>query len=129
MKDKLKYPLLIVISILLTPLIYHIWIRVALYLVLTADRGIDFDSEVWKSNSYDKVYMVDDIIESEMFIGKPSSEALNQLGKPNYGDTINNLGYFAGKRTLGFRIHGISLELLIKNDTVVIIEQFAEDMD
>lgn len=128
-KKKLKVPVVLLMSILLTPIFYMIWIRLALLYTFNYEPKIDFKSSAWKAKSLDRVYMVDDIVTSKLLLNKPADYALSQLGKADFGDSINYLSYVVGRKVIGFESSVVSLEVTIENDTVVAVKHFSEKMD
>ena len=83
-------------------------------------RNKKFNSEEWKANENTRFYMLDDIVNNKILIGKSKKELLEKLGQP----FIKESDFYDGK-SMQFRTSKKDGEYLhwylfveLKNDTV-----------
>jgi len=79
-----------------------------------------FNETRWKQSTMRRYQMLDDILDSELFINDTKSEIINQLGQPNefYTEEADLFNYYIGNRAR-FSNHQIKqLTLIFKNNRV-----------
>lgn len=84
-----------------------------------------FDEERWKSLPDFRYEMVDDIIESDMFINKTKAEVISQLGQPNdsYSDEKLYFIYYLGREPSFFESRKMQLVFTFEKNRVTKVNQ------
>ena len=110
-------------TIILSPIIYFglvmIWIFFVSYYPTSS-----FDQSEWKSNIEERYKMSEDIIESEMLIGKNRDEVINILGNNYSTNNENRLSYELGFVPGLFNIDPDYLDIKFENEIVISVNQY-----
>lgn len=104
-------------TIIIAPILY-IGLAVAFFSYLFYVPQYDFDREKWFADKHSRFEMRDDIVESEILIGKSKSEIIDFIGNPEFSDSTKIWTYDLGMSGAGFGWQFNSLELTFKNDKV-----------
>lgn len=116
-----KY-LAIIPTIILSPIIYvgiiMIWIFSISYYPNT-----DFDKQKWESNKDERYKMSNDIINSELLIGKTKDEVIILLGNDFYKYGENHIAYDLGFVPGLFNIDPDVLDVYFENGKVIKVGQ------
>lgn len=129
--DKRKW-LTILVSIVLTPIIYFYVFYALLNIFSSYHHQKYFDKEAWKTKSALRYEMSDYIVGEKIFFGKTKSEVQKALGKPEWfgwDDSIkanspNKWNYNLGFKPGAFNNMQECLELIFKGDKVVDCRQY-----
>lgn len=80
-----------------------------------------FSPDDWRGQPSMRYQMVDDIIESEMFINKTKDEVINALGEPNesYSDETVYFSYYLGNKPSFSTTELTQLILIFENNRVI----------
>ena len=120
-KNNRKY-LAIIPTIVLSPLLYFgiifIWIFSISYYPKT-----DFNQKKWKENTEERYKMSNDIIKSEMLIGKTKEEVIGILGTDFYKYDENHIAYDLGFVPGLFNIDPDVLDIFFGNGKVIKVKQ------
>jgi Na+-transporting methylmalonyl-CoA/oxaloacetate decarboxylase gamma subunit len=122
-KDKHRTWFAIVFALVVSPIIYaSVVISIFLYISYYPSR--EFNSQVWKTQADLRYEMSEDVIESEMLIGKTQEEILLLLGRDyssiNESRITYELGYVPGL----FNIDPDFLEIQFKNGVAIAAVQY-----
>ena len=116
--DKIRRIFTWVTTIILTPIIYIGLISLFIFwMAYTPSK--DFDKSQWFADRESRFEMADDIIKTEMLIGKDTNQVKQILGDPNLcGDTtlIWTYDMGTGGGVIGFMDH--TLQIQFKNNKV-----------
>ncbi len=116
-----KY-IVIIPTIIISPIIYvgivMIWIFSISYY-----PSDDFNKKEWNLNIEERFKMSEDIIESEMLIGKSRDEVINILGNNYSTNNENMLSYELGFVPGLFNIDPNYLDIILKNGKVISVKQ------
>lgn len=83
----------------------------------------DFDAQEWKTNVEERYKMSEDIIESEMLIGKTKREITELLGQDFYSYRENHIAYELGFVPGLFNIDPDVLDIYFEDGIVTKVEQ------
>jgi hypothetical protein len=109
-------------TLIATPLIYIGIIMLWLFSISYYPTH-DFDQEKWFANKETRYELSEDIIESEMLIGKTKSEVRQILGDEGNTDESNNWNYYLGFRPGFVIIDPDVLDIEFKDGKVVKVGQ------
>ena len=112
----------IVPTIILTPLIYLGIIIIWIFSISYYPQQ-DFNKEKWDSNIEERYTMSEDIIESEMLIGKTKTEVLEILGTEYLTCDENHITYYLGFVPGFVSIDHDVLDIYFENGRVVKVTQ------
>jgi hypothetical protein len=122
-KEKNRKFLAILPTVILSPIIYvgviMIWISSISY-----HAPVDFNKNEWNSNVEERFKMSEDIIDSELLIGKTQEEAIQLLGKDFITVTRNEIIYGLGVAPGLFNIDPDYLSIKFENGTVVNVNRY-----
>jgi hypothetical protein len=110
-------------TIILSPIIYFGLVMIWIFSVSYYPTS-DFDQNEWKSNIEERYKMSEDIIESEMLIGKNRDEVINILGNNYSTNNENRLSYELGFVPGLFNIDPDYLDIKFENEIVVSVNQY-----
>lgn len=109
-------------TLILSPIIYvgvvMIWI-----FAISCYPSHDFDKQKWDSDKEKRYELSEDIIESEMLIGKTKVEVRKILGDEGNTDESNYWNYYLGFRPQLFGIDPDVLDIEFKNEKVIKVGQ------
>lgn len=83
----------------------------------------DFDKEKWFSDKETRYELSEDIIESEMLIGRTKSEVRQILGNENNSDQSDHWSYYLGFRPGLFSIDPDVLNIEFRDGKVIRVQQ------
>lgn len=89
-KRFLKLGVSLFITIFVTPLIYQVFVFIFISF-LFRNQGypdVDFEVELWQTSDSIRYTMQEDLVDSEMLIGKTRNEVIGMLGYP-HGDRLS----------------------------------------
>jgi hypothetical protein len=114
-------------TLILTPIIYVGFIVTFMFLV-TREPSIAFDKSKWLEGKEGRFEMGDDIVKSNIVIGKDTNQVKQLLGQPTWQDTSNlhwtyNMGFGGG---FGFLLHNLSVSF-DKNKVIKVEHHRIED--
>jgi hypothetical protein len=110
-------------TIILSPIIYFGLVMIWIFSVSYYPTS-DFDQNEWKSNIEERYKMSEDILESEMLIGKNRDEVINILGNNYSTNNENRLSYELGFVLGLFNINPDYLYIKFENEIVVSVNQY-----
>lgn len=120
--EKYRKYLAIIPTVILSPLLYFgiimIWIFSISYYPKT-----DFDKNEWNENIEERYKMSNDIIKSEMLIGKTKEEVIKLLGDEYYSYDESHIAYDLGIAPGLFNIDPNVLDIYFANGKVNKVEQ------
>lgn len=122
---KRRFLLSLIVTIILTPIIYFLVIIGFVYLI-HIERNREFDQNIWKESEaeskVEKYEMIDNLVESELIINKDSVEVKRILGEPEYKNYKSNYWqYYAGMgKGFGFVEHLLIIKF--RNNKVFQVE-------
>ena len=114
-----------ILTLVLTPLLFLGVVSIYLYLLFHIPSR-KFNKNSWRSETAKRFQMSDDIIKSEIFIGKDTTQIKDLLGDTNqkYQDSLQQFHWIyemgEGGGGLGFLFH--HLEIKFKNNKAVLIQ-------
>jgi len=115
--------LAIIPTVILSPIIYvglvMIWIFSISYYPTS-----DFDKNEWKSNVEERFKMSEDIIESEILIGKTGEEVVQMLGNDFITNNESEITYELGHVPGLFNIDPDYLDIKLENGKVISVNQY-----
>jgi predicted PurR-regulated permease PerM len=115
--------LAIIPTVILSPLIYvglvMIWIFSISYYPTS-----DFDKNEWNSNVEERFKMSENIIESEILIGKTREEVIQMLGNDFITNNESEITYELGNVPGLFNIDPDYLDIKLKNGKVISVDQY-----
>ncbi len=122
---KIKYISALVVSIILTPLIYLGLITFVFYFITREPRS-NFNKSKWMTEREDRYTMGNNIVQSKILIGKDSIQVLQFLGQPNWKNSTAtswtyNMGMGAG---FGFFFNYLAIKF--ENNKVAKVEHIRE---
>src|SRR5688572_6465268 len=98
-----------------------------LFLSCSNQPRISFDKELWLESDSLRYQMLDNLVESDILIGKKPDEVISLLGVPEYRwDSLGKWQYNAGAAAVGLGVSFYSLVIWFKNgvvDSTVIAER------
>lgn len=109
-------------SIILGPLIYLGIIYMMLFTISYYPSN-DFDKIKWDTNKAERYKMSEDIIESEILIGKTKTEIIQLLGNDFYSYNNNHIAYELGFVPGLFNIDIDVLDIYFENEKVIKVSQ------
>lgn len=109
-------------TIVTTPLIYVCLIILWLF-SLTYYPNHDFNKEKWFADQEKRYELSEDIMDSEMLIGKTKTQVRQLLGDEGNMDEANNWSYYLGFRPSFFTMDPDVLDIEFKDGKVVKVEQ------
>lgn len=97
---------------------FIILLAIGIYSRMVSD--VKFDSKEWAKNNMSRYYMLNNMVNDSLFIGKSTSDVFKLLGKPDMQGDYYNDKYlqYRTKAKSGPYLHWY-LFLEIKNDSVV----------
>ena len=104
-------------AIIIAPVLYMILV-IAFFSYIFYEPQYDFDREKWFTDKHSRFEMQDDIVGSEILIGKSKAEIIKFIGAPEFGYSTNIWTYDLGMSGAGFGWQFNSLELTFQNDLV-----------
>jgi hypothetical protein len=110
-------------TIILSPIIYFGLVMIWIFSVSYYPTS-DFDQNEWKSNIEERYKMSEDILESEMLIGKNRDEVINILGNNYSTNNENRLSYELGFVPGLFNIDPDYLDIKFENEIVISVNQY-----
>jgi len=116
-----------VLTLLLTPLLY-LGAVIIFFSILFHEPSRKFDKSSWRSDTGKRFQMSDDIIKSEILIGKDTTQIKAFLGDTHqkYQDSTKKLTWIyemgEGGGGLGFLFH--SLGITFKDNKAILIQHF-----
>jgi hypothetical protein len=110
-------------TIILSPIIYFGLVMIWIFSVSYYPTS-NFDQNEWKSNIEERYKMSEDIIESEMLIGKNRDEVINILGNNYSTNNENRLSYELGFVPGLFNIDPDYLDIKFENEIVISVNQY-----
>ena len=120
--EKNRKYLAIIPSVVLSPIVYigliYLWIFSISYYPTN-----DFDKQTWESNPEERYKMSEDIIESEILIGKTKQEIVELLGNDFYSYSENHIAYGLGFVPGLFNIDPDVLDIYFENGKVTKVGQ------
>jgi len=120
--DKTRKLVTWTVTIVSTPLIYAgliiLWV-----LSMSYHPDHDFDKEKWFNDKEKRYELSEDIIDSEMLIGKTKTQVQQLLGNEDNAKESNNWSYYLGFRPGFFTMDPDVLSIEFKNGKVVNVEQ------
>lgn len=115
--------LAIIPTVILSPIIYvglvMIWIFSISYYPTS-----DFDKNEWNSNVEERFIMSEDIIESEILIGKTREEVIQMLGNDFITNNESEITYELGHVPGLFNIDPDYLDIKLENGKVISVNQY-----
>jgi|TARA_B110000483_G_C17974263_1_gene457129 hypothetical protein len=115
--------LAIIPTVILSPIIYvglvMIWIFSISYYPTS-----DFDKDEWNSNVKERFIMSEDIIESEILIGKTREEVIQMLGNDFITNNESEITYELGHVPGLFNIDPDYLDIKLENGKVISVNQY-----
>ncbi len=93
--DKNRKYIAVLPTTILSPLVYVVIITLWVFSI-SYYSTIDFNQEIWKSNTEERFKMSKNIIESEMLVGKTKEEVIAILGDKYYLNNEDGLAYGLG---------------------------------
>ncbi|KYG83052.1 hypothetical protein AWW67_06415 [Roseivirga seohaensis] len=93
--DKNRKYLAVLPTIVLSPLVYVVIITLWVFSI-SYYSTIDFDQEIWQSNTEERFKMSKNIIESEILVGKTKEQVIALLGDKYYLNNEDGLTYGLG---------------------------------
>mgnify|MGYP000558835607 FL=1 len=115
--------LAIIPTVILSPIIYvglvMIWIFSISYYPTS-----DFDKDEWNSNVEERFIMSEDIIESEILIGKTREEVIQMLGNDFITNNESEITYELGHVPGLFNIDPDYLDIKLENGKVISVNQY-----
>ena len=112
----------IIPTIVLSPIIYFGLVMIWIFSVSYYPTN-NFDQNEWNSNIEERYKMSEDIIESEMLIGKTRDDVINILGNNYSTNNENRLSYELGFVPGLFNIDPAYLNIIFKNGKVISVRQ------
>jgi len=109
-------------SIILSPLIY-IGIIYMMFFTISYYPSNNFDKTKWDTNKAERYKMSEDIIESEILIGKTKTEIIQLLGNDFYTYNNNHIAYELGFVPGLFNIDIDVLDIYFENEKVIKVSQ------
>ena len=120
-QDNRKY-IAIIPTIILSPLIYIATIVIWIFSI-SYYPNTKFDKKEWNINIEQRYKMSDDIIKSQMLIGKTKEDVIELLGNNYYTYSENHIAYELGHVPFLFNIDPDFLNIYFENGTVVKVDQ------
>ena len=84
----------------------------------------DFDKDEWNSNVEERFIMSEDIIESEILIGKTREEVIQMLGNDFITNNESEITYELGHVPGLFNIDPDYLDIKLENGKVISVNQY-----
>ena len=106
------------IATLILGIAVYIGLVSALFSYLFYEPQLDFNKEKWDTDKKSRFEMRDDIVESEILIGKSKSEIIEFIGKPEFNDSTDVWNYNLGMSGAGLGWQFNSLEVSFENGKV-----------
>ncbi|MDN3492143.1 hypothetical protein [Winogradskyella bathintestinalis] len=124
------------ISLILTPIVYFFMFYPFLNIISNYHHQKYFDSETWSENPALRYEMVDNTISSDTLIGKSKHKILKLLGTYEWlswdetkkTHVENKWNYGLGIEPGAFNNQKECLEITFKNDNVVAVKTYQEDI-
>ncbi len=131
--DKRKW-LTILVSLAITPIIYFYVFYPFLNIISSYHHQKYFNTKTWESKPELRYEMVDNIVTSDVLIGKSKSDIVQRLGKPEWlawNDALktydaNKWNYGLGLIPGAFNENKECLTVVFENDKVVDFNRFQE---
>lgn len=120
--EKNRKKLLLFFSLILAPFFYGLSV-IVIFFVVSYYPTKDFDQQEWTSDIEHRFKMSEDLIDSEILIGKTKEEVKEVLGTSVEADNANHLGYYLGFVPGLFAIDPDVLNVYFKNGIVVAVDQ------
>lgn len=131
--DKRKW-LTFLVSLVLTPIVYFYMVYPMINIFSSYHHQKYFKAELWKENPELRYEISDDMIDSEVLMGKTKTEIISLLGTYEWlgwNDALkkhndNKWNYSLGIEPGAFNTKKECIELVFKNDKVVAINLFKD---
>jgi hypothetical protein len=122
-EEKNRKLLALIPTVILSPIIY-VGLVVIWFFSISYYPSNDFDKNEWESNVEERYEMSEDIIESEMLIGKTKDEVIQILGNDFSLNTEKRLSYELGFAPGLFNIDPSYLDIKFENGKVISVHQY-----
>jgi hypothetical protein len=109
-------------TIILSPLVYVAAIIIWIF-SMTYYPSKDFDKVEWKSNIEERYKMSEDIIDSDILIGKSKQEVIELLGTEYWADGESHISYYLGFVPSLANIDPDILDIYFENGKVIKVSQ------
>jgi hypothetical protein len=109
-------------TIILSPIIYFGLVMIWIFSVSYYPSN-DFDKQEWETNIEERYKMSEDIIESNILIGKNKEGITELLGQDFYSNNENHIAYELGFVPGLFNIDPDVLDIYFENGKVTKVEQ------
>lgn len=120
--DRYRNFLSVGMTCVFTPVIYVVFI-ISMLCSNSYYEEICFDQKEWFSNTEERFKMSEDIIDTEMLIGKTRSEVIEILGDEYTSNSQYNIRYYIGFVPGMFRIDPDVLDIRFANGVVAEVRQ------
>ena len=117
----------VIITIILAPILY-VGIITAFFSYLFHEPQFDFEKERWFANERKRFEMRDDLVKSNILIGKTKNEIIQLIGRSESADSTDFWTYNLGMSSSGLGWQFNSLQLIFENGIVIDVEK-QEQMD
>jgi hypothetical protein len=113
----------IIPTLILSPIIYFGLVMIWIFSISYYPTD-DFNQNEWNTNVEERYKMSEDIIESEMLIGKTRDEVIQILGNNFSSNDENRISYELGYVPGLFNIDPDYLDIKLENGIVVSVKQY-----
>ncbi len=121
--DRSRKFIAIIPTLILSPIIYIGLVMIWMFSISYYPTN-DFDQNEWNANVEERYKMSEDIIESEMLIGKTKDEVILILGNNFSTNNENRISYELGNVPGLFNIDPDYLDIKLENGIVVNVNQY-----
>jgi hypothetical protein len=116
--------LITVISTIIASPVVYVGLLLIVVHSLSKYAKSDFDHDEWRTNVEERYKFSDDIIKSEMLIGKTKTEVIQILGDDYFASNAGGIYYILGFLPGLFKIDPDILDIKFENGIVVNINQY-----
>ena len=120
--DKNRKFLAIIPTIIISPILYVGIIMIWIFSISYYPKA-EFNKQKWESNKDERYKLSNDIIKSELLIGKTKDEVINLLGNDFYKYDDNHIAYDLGFVPGLFNIDPDVLDIYFENGKVIKVGQ------
>lgn len=120
--EKNRKLLAIIPAIILSPILFGVIILLWIFSISYYPKT-DFNKQEWASNKEERYKMSNDIMESNLLIGKTKDEVITLMGNDFYKYDENHIAYGLGFVPGLFNIDPDVLDIYFKNGKVFKVEQ------
>ena len=120
--DKNRKYLAIIPAVILSPMTYIGIITIWLFSIWHYPEK-DFDKQIWETNIEERYMMSEDIIESDILIGKTKQEIIELLGTDYWTYGENHISYYLGFVPGIANIDPDVLDIYFENGIVIKVSQ------